>query len=464
MTSITDTPEYDETLRCAANLAQARREGIVSATHLLLAVMAQADTPWPLLIVERGGFNFRNAVDRLRWKRVDYLEEVARPEAPAHRASMRMMVMVVLARIFRLIPKRRRTTTLRPTPTWSVNAAEALILARRFATQNAKPNAQARVGVGHVLLALSGSPGSHLRLIDGGTVIACAVRRELGLDAWHHRMVLTCDRGNLTMRRWRMKLDREVSAHGRLSFWGAARWANALGGLLVAAAIFPITVLANVLLYIFLWPAGLLMAGLRAICGVALGCHTTNHRWHEIPGGELGLAGAESRVSDGRVAALVLLPRLLAFAFSVIALTVIIWRGERLGVFAFPTLFARPNIVSGNAAETFWLTPVLLFSDMLKQNGVLAGIGLLAGAGLGFMSVPTYRELTLIRLYAGHEVGLGSRLAQGLTLPASVLTGVISCIETVLPFRNGPIYLTVYLVPMIFSVLLAALVVALLPY
>jgi len=421
-----------------------------------------------MLILERGGLNFRNAVARLKWEQVDRLEEVARAEPPAYRSPMRLMVAVVWARTVRLrlgyVFLMRRVGVPSSDLRWSANAAEALALAKRFAAEGGGPNPPTRIDVGHLLLALASSPGSHLRLVDGGNVIACAARRELGLDRWHHRLVLTCDRAKLSLRRWAIRLDREVSTHGRLSLWGAIRAANALAGLLVAAFVLPITLFANLILYIFLWPASLLMAGLRAISGAALGYQTTNHRWHEIPGGELGLGGVKGRISDRRIAALVLLPRLLALLLSVAAMTILVWRSQRLGVITFPTLFARPDIVSGGASEAFWLAPALLFLDMLEQNGTLAGIGLLAGAGLGFMSMPTYRELNLIRLYAGHEIGLGSRLARHLTLPASILTGAIACIEAILPFRNGPIYLTVYLVPMAFSLMLAGILTALLPY
>jgi hypothetical protein len=465
MSDVGIAPDCSEVLRRAGRLARSRGEGAISATHLLLAVMAQANSPWPLLVVERGGLNFRNAIRRLDWKGGDELEEIAGSETLVYRAAMRLMAIVFVVSARRMILRLRRIAVApSPAPTWDLNAAEALALARRLAREGEKSQAPATVGVGHVLLSLASSPGSHLRLIDGGTVIACAVRRELGLDAWHHRLVLKCDWIKLKMRRLGMKLDREVSTHGRLSAWGLAWAADGLVGLLVAIAIFPITVLANVLLYLFLWPAALLMAGLRSACGIALGYRTTNHRWHEIPGGEVGLAGLGTRISDRRVAVLVVVPRLLAFAFSVAALVVIIWRGQRLGVFSFPTLFARPDIASGGAAESFWLMPSVLLSDMLEQDGVPAGIGLLAGAGLGFMSVPTYRELTLIRLYAGHDVGQGSRLVRFATLPASILTGAIACLEAILPFRNGPIYLTVYLVPMILSLLLAAVISALLPY
>lgn len=457
------TPEYEGVLRCAARLARVRGEGAVSATHLLLAVMAAADTPWPLLIVERGGLCFRRSLQRLRWEQVNQLETAADNRTPPYRSPMRMMVLVVLALLITLVFRGRGVSATASPLTWDTNATEALVLARRLAGENSGSGGSRTVGVGHLLLALASTPGGHLRLIDGGTVIACAVRRKLGLAAWHHRLVLACDLGKLPIRRWGMKLDRRVRAHGRLSMWGMTWAVNGLVGLLVTVALFPITVLTNLLLYIFLWPAALLMAGLRSICGVALGYRTTNHRWHEIPGGEMGLAGAEGRISDRRVAVLILLPRLLAFVISIAALVVIIWRGQRLGIFAFPTLFARPDIVSGNGPDALWLTPFLLFSDMLQQNGPLGGIGLLAGAGLGFMSMPTYRELTLIRLYAGHEVGFGSRLARIITFPASLLTGAIACIDTVLPFRNGPIYLTVYLVPMIFSMILAMLISGLLP-
>jgi hypothetical protein len=458
------TAEYEETLRRATQLAHARDERAVSSTHLLLAVMSQAGSPWPLLVLERGGLNFRNSIRRLRWKRAEELLAAARSEAQLYRSPVRVMVAVFLARIAGVVIRARRITVARPAPVWTMNAYEVLSLAARFGTQGAPRDPTPTIGVGHLLLALASSPGRHLRLIDGGTVIACAVRKQLGLAAWHHRLVLACDRPKMTMRRWSMRLDREVSAHGRRSRWGLAWAADGLAGLLISAAVLPITLAANVILYLFLWPSALLMAGLRSICGLALGLHTSNHRWHEIPGGELGLAGVERRIPDARVAALVLLPRLLALALSVTALTVIAWRSNRLGVVAFPTFFARPDIADGHAAESFWVTPLTVFTDMLKQDGGLGGIGLLAGAGLGLMSVPTYRELNLIRLYAGHDVGRGSRLARRLTLPASIMTGLIACIEAVLPFRNGPIYLTVYAVPLAFSLMLAIFLTFFLPY
>ena len=80
------------------------------------------------------------------------------------------------------------------------------------------------------------------------------------------------------------------------------------------------------------------------------------------------------------------------------------------------------------------------------------------------MSIPTYRELQLIRIHAGHEVGLGSLLGRAITLPASILTGAFACIETMLPLRNSPFYLTIYLLPLAISLVLAAAIVALLPY
>lgn len=416
------------------------------------------------MILERGGLSFRNSLRRLRWGQAEQLLAAARSETQPYRSPVRLMVAVVLARIAGVVIRARRVTVARPAPVWTMNAYEVLSLAARFGTQDRHTGGTPTIGVGHLLLALASSPGRHLRLIDGGTVIACAARKQLGLAAWHHKLVLACDRPKLTMRRWSMRLDREVSAHGRRSRWGLAWAADTLAGLLVNAAVLPITVAANVVLYLFLWPSALLMAGLRSICGLALGLHTGNHRWHEIPGGELGLAGVERRIADTRIAAVVLLPRLLALVLSVLALAVIAWRSNRLGVVALPTLFARPDIADGHAAESFWVTPFTIFTDMLKQDGGVGGIGLLAGAGLGLMSVPTYRELNLIRLYAGHDVGRGSRLAHRLTLPASIMTGLIACIEAVLPFRNGPIYLTVYAVPLSFSLLLAILLTFFLPY
>ena len=431
--------------------------------------MAAFESPWPQQIVERGGLSYEQALRRLGWSRGAIAREPASPpEVRLYRASMRVTTTVVVitlvgvvARLVRRLLRRKRSHI--PQLRCDLAAAQAIEATRRLL-----PGARAERGdatnVGCLLLVLASTPGHHLRLLDNATVLACAVRRDLGLAAWHHRLILALDRPNLETRQMRLRLQRRVARHGRASRWGPALLCFRFAGLLFAVALFPVTVLATVLLYTFLWPATILMAGLRALAGMIVGCDARGRRWHEIPGGETSLFGDEPRISAARLAVVVLLPRVLAFACSFAALLVLVWRSQRLGVALFPTLFSRPDVRVGASADALFETPLIIFADAWTQNGLLGGIGLLAGLGLAVMSLPTYRELQLIRLHAGHELGEGSRLARIVTLPATILTGAFACVETVLPLRNGPLYLTVYIVPLLLSLALAAYATALLPY
>ncbi len=466
MTRCPPSTQYTEALERAQRLACARRERAVTSTHLLLAVMSQFNTPWPKRIVECGGLDLRLAFRRLGWKSTEDLQWAAeRPDARRSRASMRLMVVVFVAAagwvVLGLLRARRSAT---PDPPLDGSAVEIVTLAERVAATAVQGSSPTRIETGHLLLALTIVPGKHLRLLDNATVTSCATRKDLRLASPRHRAILACDRPNMAIRRTRMRIDREISTHGCLSWWGAAWLGYGAGGLLLAAALFPITVLANLLLYLCLWPAAILMVGVRALCGAVAGCQTVSHRWHEIPGGDVALASPDRRLSGRSLLIALLAPRFLAFLFGVAALTVILWRTQRLGVVLSPPLFRRPDLISGAASESIWVTPASFLEGMLDQNGTLGGIGLLAGLGAGVMSMPTYRELETIRLHTGHEAGRGSRLARGITLPAAILTWAIACVEAVLPFRNGPIYLTVYVVPLFLSLALAAAILALMPY
>ena len=449
-----------EVLRGAEALAEARGDRSVASTHLLLAIMAQSDSAWPRRIAERGGMCFGDAMRRLGWRRSEALERLVDEPPPVHRPSMRLVVILVLASKLRVALLRLRHAPRHERPRWDLGAVETVAIAERLAAARGSTP----LGVGHLLLALASSPGPHLRLLDNATVLACAVRKELGLAAWHHRLVLACDLGNLQLRRLRMRLGAEVAIHGRASAWGAASAVYACAGLLTALVLFVIVGLANLLLYLFLWPGAILMTGFRTLSEVAAGCGVRSHRWHEIPGGEIGFWGDARRLRDRTAAAVVFAPRVLAFLCSTAALVVILWRSQRLGVSPLPTVYARPDIVTGANSDSLWLAPLVILVDFISQYGGLAGVGLLAGLGVGFMSLPTYRELALIRLYTGHDVGFGSRLGRRLSLPAALLTGALACVEALLPFRNGPIFLTIYVIPVFVSAMCAAAIVGLLPY
>lgn len=472
MSGLPLTAESAQALDRAGRLAQETGHRMVTPSHLLLAIMSQPGSPWPERIVERGGLSYRLALRRLRWQPRDKPQRTAQAKTGQYRASMRLMVVVLVmttamlvASVFRLT-RRGQAADARPNPPRDSDTAEAIALGERFALAGATSGAArpAELEVAHLLLALATTPGQHLKVLENSTVLSCAIRAELGLATSRHRLILACDRAKLAARRAHMRIDREISSRGHWSSWGIAWAGYGAAGLLFAAAVFPFMALANFLLYLFLWPAAMLVAGLRAFCGMVAGYDARSYRWLKIPGGDVALSGAGQRMSARSVAIALLVPRLVAFLCCVAALVAILWRSERLGIVASPTLFRRPDLISGAAHESIWLTSASILEGMLIQNGTLAGIGLLAGLGAGMMSLPTYRELELIRLYAGHEAGRGSGLARSITAPASMLTGAISCVEAVLPFSNGPIYLTVYIVPLTISLFLAAAIVAILPY
>lgn len=453
------TAERQRLVGRAQGFAEARGDKAVTTTHLLLAVMAADESIWPEQIVARGGLSIELALRRMAWPRTLGASSIY---VRRYRASMRLTIIVVVASGFYAIVRRWRLKVVPiPGPPLDRAAGDVLTLAAKLE----RPRLSARdAELGLVLLCLASTPGRHLRLVDNATVLACAVRRELGLACWHHRLILSLDWPKLLTRRTRAYLVSKVVAHGRLSLWALVLLAFRVLGILSTGIFFLLTVPATIFLYLFLWPALILSTAVRSVACAFARLETRAHKWYEIPGGEISLAGDGHPVDPRRLAAVILLPRAAAFAFCVIALVFVGWRSQTLGVALFPTVFSRPDLLLGLDPSSSILAPFILFSDALSQDGALRGIGLLAGLGAGMLSLPTYRELALIRLHSGHDSRRGSRLGRVLTLPASLLAGAFSCVEAVLPLRNGPIYLTVYVVPLGCAVGLAAAIEMLLPY
>ena len=457
----------EQVLLRADRIAREQRHGVVRPTHLVLAVMSGWDTPWPDLIVERGGLAYGSALRRLRWK--PYSQPHHQEEERIRlRSSMRLSLLVAVAVLVGLaidVIRRMFAIELPPQGTerlpLSAESTEVVRLAKDFESTT---GAAVTPAAGSVLLALASRPGPHLRVLPNATVLACDLRTKLGLETSRHRLILACDRPKLIARRIHMRIDREVASHGRLSRWGAA-WAlyGAAGGIFALVALF-VAFVATGLLYLFLWPAVLLVAGTRTLCGLIVGCDARSYHWLSIPGGDVAVTPESSPASPRAVAVALLAPRLLAAVFCIAAMTVLIWRSADLGVAISPVVFRRPDVIVGGTAEGLWLGPLSIFSGMLEQDGAAAGIGLLAGLGAGVMSIPTFREVELVRLHAGHEAGGGSRRARMLTAPASFFTGAVSCVEAVLPFTGAPMYATAYLVPLILSALVAIALLQLAPY
>ena len=443
----------------AQQFAERNGDDAVTTTHLLLGVMAACNTIWPRQIVNRGGMTFELALKRLHWTG---LAGLADSGLRRYRVSMRLTVITTVAAGYLAVIRRLRLYVEQlPAPALDRGAADVLELAQSF--NRSRPRGF-DAGPGSLLLALATTPGKHLRLLDNANVLASAVRRELGLDRWHHRLIVRLDWPKLMTRRIRAWLIAGVAAHGRFSLWGGGLLLFRTAGLFSALIFFLLVVPATLFLYLFLWPALILFTGVRTAVCALLGLETLAHKWYEIPGGEIALAGPGERVPARRLAAAILLPRFTAFVCSVAAFVFVGWRSQRLGVIQFPTVFSRLDLLVGLDPNSNILTPFSFFADALNQDGVVKGIGLLAGLGAGVLSLPTYREIALVRLHAGHESGRGSRLGRVLTLPAAALTGAFACVEALLPLRNGPIYLTVYVVPLGLAVASAAAVASLLPY
>ncbi len=461
-------PRELETVALRADeIASKQGHDLVRPTHLVLAIMSDWDAPWPDLIVERGGLAYGSALRRLGWKP----PAESRPPTAERirlRSSMRLTLLVAgIVAVTVVLSVARRALVMRPSPqasdrlALSAESIEAMRLTEALAgtgVTRTKPTA------GHLLLALASRPGEHLKVLPNGTVLGCDVRERLGIATSRHRLILACDRPKLIARRAHMRIDREVASHGRRSRWGLAWLLYGAAGALFAVAAFPVTFLATALLYLFLWPAALLMAGVRALCGAIVGCEARSYRWLKVPGGDVALTPRSRPASPRAVAVGLLAPRLLAALIGITAMSVLFWRSADLGVVISPIVFRRPDVLTGAASEGFWLGPLSIFIGMLEQDGPAAGIGLLAGLGAGVMSIPTFREVELIRLHAGHEIGGGSDLARVITAPASVFTGAVSCVEAVLPFTGAPIYATAYVVPLFFSALVSLAVLQLAPY
>ena len=252
MNEVTKPDLAREVVARAVQFAQIRGDGTVSPTHLLLAVMAERETQWPLHIVERGGFSFDLALRRLQWPELAAVSRVS-PEARLYRVSMRLTVMIVVAAPF-IALWRRLTVVVQPLQRPRLDRAAADVL-QAASEWPYPPERQSRdTGTGRLLLTLATTAGGHLRLLDNANVLACAIRRDLGLDRWHHRLILRLDWPKLMTRGARAWLHRRVTERGWLSVSGLAFLGFRGIGLLTAAILFFITVPATLVLYLFLWP------------------------------------------------------------------------------------------------------------------------------------------------------------------------------------------------------------------
>ena len=173
---------------------------------------------------------------------------------------------------------------------------------------------------------------------------------------------------------------------------------------------------------------------------------------------------ADVVLSDRRAALAILLPRVACFAIAVISILLLFWQTARLGVEPMPIVVTRYDIFQGHLQSADVVAPLLILADALTVNGVVVGVGILAGLGAGILAIPSSREVQLIRLIGGHDVGRGSLAVRCLIAPLAVVTAVFAFFEALLPWKCGPLYLTIYALPVLVAVLVAIEFRPLLPY
>jgi hypothetical protein len=443
-------------LPAAERIARHRESPAIGADHLLLAIMCDESSPWARILDERGVGTYdtvRRAAAPLP-SRADLglgQARVSRCPKPMRRAIVDLAIGLVLLATT-LLRRRARPAKVDSGLPLGQDARLAILIARQLADGE-------DVTAGHVLVALASIPGAQIKLLRREhQLVAAAARQALGLTRGRDRFLLTLRRPALAARR----LERRLRADG-----GAGRTVVRLlmraCGLLWALTLFFVETTVTVGLYVFLWPALLLANGVRAFTGWALGVDFTVRRAHEIPGGEVEVH-LSSTTSDLRAAGAILIPRAVCFAVCLSSMVVLLWQSSRLGVVPFPVTIARYDIVQGNVELAQLIAPLLILFDTFVGHGPVVGAGILAGIGAGLLAVPSFREMQMIRLAGGHDVGRGSRALRVVLAPFSGMTAVFACFEAIVPFRGGPLYLTVYALPLLLALALAAQVDPLLPY
>jgi hypothetical protein len=325
-----------------------------------------------------------------------------------------------------------------------------------WALARAKDLTEGATNEGHVLVVLASMPGEHIRILRREhRQVAAACRRELGLVRDRDRITLALDYPSLLCRR----LERRIQQRRLIHRWPYLAMRSC--GLLWAVTVFFLDTAGTVCLYIFLWPALLLANGVRTITAHTLGLRVAIRRFHEIPGGELEVLG-EDLTSDRRLAIAVLIPRLVCFGICVTTVTLVLWQMSALGVQPLPITFARHDIIEGHILLASLVAPTLILFDALITHGIAGGIGLLAGLGAGVLAVPSVREVELIQLAGGHDLGKGSRALRIIVAPLVLITALFALAEAILPFKGGPLYLTTYGAPIILALAAAVPIVAVL--
>jgi hypothetical protein len=438
----------------ATYIARFQKSAEVGSQHLLLALMSDGGSRWAGILEERGVGTYERPP-----KNAGPLPPLssfyrARQPSARHAKPMRRIIVDAFIALFVLVIAFLfgRTTKIRPPEPelpFGDDAQLVLTVARNLA--------QGDPSDGHILIALASVPGPQIKLLRlEHRVVAAAARWDTGLARKRDKFILEMHQPAL---RWRRReASFRAARRTKPAFVAMRAW-----DLFWAAIVFTVDTAVTACMYIFLWPALLLANGLRAVVGRALGVPFTVRRAHEVLGGEMEVQPSAS-TSDLRTALAIFVPRAVCFLICVTSIVLIFWQTRRLGVQPFALTFARYDIVQGHVEVAPLLAPVLILFDVVYHFGIFLGPGILAGLGAGFLAVPSRREVQLIRLAGGHDVGRGSRTLRIAMAPLVLITALFAAVEAVLPFRGGPLYLTMYALPVLLALWCASAVEPLLPY
>lgn len=268
--------------------------------------------------------------------------------------------------------------------------------------------------------------------------MAAAARRDLGIARPGDNFRLAIDRPRYKareLRRWVKTPEKEPSREPVRKIVSVLWW---IGGALWATfKVLGLGVIA-LLFYVFIFPAVLLLNGLRAGVGVA-----TRTSWRltdlfSFPGGEVQISSEHDKLSIGPALTL-MLPRLLLFVLGVVALVPFILGTDEVGHPLVSEVINRPDLVHGFSA------PVILAGDAIVTGGPIRGLALLTAVGALFLSLPGHREVEQARLFLGHDLASGRSLSRVLLAPCAAVTHVGEAIEEFFEFSALPIYVTVHL-------------------
>ena len=124
-------------------------------------------------------------------------------------------------------------------------------------------------------------------------------------------------------------------------------------------------------------------ADLHSSCqSITLRVETKTHRWHEIPGAELSVAGRSPLPDPRRLAAAVLLPRVKGFICGVAGLTILFGEPVPSGSSHSLRLRLARTSSAGVSPDALVTTPLALFGDALDAAGIPAWDGHAGDNGL----------------------------------------------------------------------------------